>query len=359
MSFLQHLEELRKRLIISIIAVVIGMAIAWPLVPTVQKIITRPLNEPSITQKWHYAIESFVLQKFPNAAKNFGLEQPEPPKVNPHKLNYMAPLEPFFVQMKISLISGLALAFPLILYQMWLFFAPALYPKERKIVVFFIPLGTVAFILGDLFFLHLVWPLVISFSLRYESEFLFSMLTGLALAFPVVLYQIWLFFAPALYPQEKKYVYFFIPFGTLAFVLGDFFCLNLVWPLIIRFSLAYESDFLFSMLNLTAFVNFCLRLLILFGLIFELPLILLILARVGLVEVDLLRRHRRTAILLSAVVAAFHADVLTMMAIAIPIYLMYELSILTVRLFGRPAPREDEEAEPLPAETGLGPPSSS
>ncbi|MFI5331216.1 MAG: twin-arginine translocase subunit TatC [Desulfobaccales bacterium] len=287
MSFLEHLEELRKRLIISIIAVVIGMAIAWPLVPTVQKIITRPLNEPSITQRWHYAIESFVLQKFPNAAKNFGLEQPEPPKVNPHKLNYMAPLEPFFVQMKISLISGLALAFPLILYQMWLFFAPALYPKERRIVVFFIPLGTVAFILGDLFFLHLVWPLVISFSLRYES------------------------------------------------------------------------DFLFSMLNLTSFVNFCLRLLILFGLIFELPLILLILARVGLVEVDFLRRQRRTAILLSAVVAAFHADVLTMMAIAIPIYLMYELSILTVRLFGRPAPREDEEAEPLPAETGLGPPSSS
>ncbi len=287
MSFLEHLEELRKRLIISIIAVVIGMAIAWPLVPTVQKIITRPLNEPSITQRWHYAIESFVLQKFPNAAKNFGLEQPEPPKVNPHKLNYMAPLEPFFVQMKISLISGLALAFPLILYQMWLFFAPALYPKERKIVVFFIPLGTVAFILGDLFFLHLVWPLVISFSLRYES------------------------------------------------------------------------DFLFSMLNLTSFVNFCLRLLILFGLIFELPLILLILARVGIVEVDFLRRQRRTAILLSAVVAAFHADVLTMMAIAIPIYLMYELSILTVRLFGRPAPREDDEAEPLPAETGLGPPSSS
>ncbi|MCL4503367.1 MAG: twin-arginine translocase subunit TatC [Deltaproteobacteria bacterium] len=287
MSFLEHLEELRKRLIISIIAVVICMGVAWPLVPSIQKIITRPLNEPSITQKWHFAIESFVLRKFPNAAKNFGLQKPEPPKVSPHKLNYMAPLEPFFVQMKISLISGLALAFPLILYQMWLFFAPALYPKERKIVVFFIPLGTVAFILGDLFFLHLVWPLVISFSLRYESEFLFSML------------------------------------------------------------------------NLTSFVNFCLRLLILFGLIFELPLILLILARVGIVEVDFLRRQRRLAILLSAVIAAFHADVLTMMAIAIPIYLMYELSILTVRFFGHPAPRDDEDVAPLPVETGLGPPSAS
>lgn len=282
MSFLEHLEELRKRLIICIFAVVIGMGIAWPLVPTVQKIITRPLYEPSITQQWHYAIESFLLRKFPDAAKGFGLEKPEPPKVNPHKLNYMAPLEPFFVQMKISLITGLALAFPMILYQLWLFFAPALYPKEKKIAFFFIPIGTVAFILGDLFFLNLVWPLVISFSLRYESEFLFSML------------------------------------------------------------------------NLTHFVNFCLRLLLLFGLIFELPLILLILARTGVVELDFLRRQRRLAFLLSAVVAAFHADVLTMMAIAIPIYGMYEISILTVRIFGRPARAEEEE--PVPAESGLGPP---
>jgi sec-independent protein translocase protein TatC len=197
----------------------------------------------------------------------------------------MAPLEPFFVQMKIAMITGLALAFPIMLYQMWLFFAPALYPKEKKIIYYFLPIGTVAFILGDIFFLKLVWPLIISFSLRYESEFLFSML------------------------------------------------------------------------NLTQFVNFCLRLLLLFGLIFELPLILLVLARVGIVRVNFLRRQRRVAILLSAVVAAFHADVLTMGAIAVPLYGMYELSILTVRLFGGPYCR-DEDLEPatVPAETGLGPP---
>jgi sec-independent protein translocase protein TatC len=144
----------------------------------------------------------------------------------------------------------------------------------------------------------------------------------------------------------------------VAFILGDLFFLHLVWPLVISFSLRYESAYLYSMLNLTSFVNFCLRLLLIFGLIFELPLILLILARVGLVEVDFLRRQRRLAILLSAVIAAFHADVLTMGAIAIPIYLMYELSILTVRLFGRPRPREAGEAAEVPVETGLGPPSA-
>jgi sec-independent protein translocase protein TatC len=286
MSFLEHLEELRHRLIVCVVAALICMAIAWPLVPTVQRSITQPLQEPSVTQQWSYALESWIVQKFPDPAQRLGL-QPEPPKVNPHRLNYMAPLEPFFVQMKIAMITGLALAFPIILYQMWLFFAPALYPKERKIIYYFLPIGTVAFILGDLFFLKLVWPLIISFSLRYESEFLFSML------------------------------------------------------------------------NLTQFVNFCLRLLLLFGLIFELPLILLILARVGIVRVNFLCRQRRVAILLSAVVAAFHADVLTMGAIAIPLYGMYELSILTVRLFGGPHCR-DEDLEPaaVPAETGLGPPSA-
>jgi sec-independent protein translocase protein TatC len=284
MSFLEHLEELRHRLIICVVAVLICMAIAWPLVPTVQRAITRPLQEPSVTQQWSYDLESWVIQKYPDLAYRLGLH-PVPPKVNPHRLNYMAPLEPFFVQMKIAMITGLALAFPVILYQMWLFFAPALYPKEKKIICFFLPIATVAFILGDLFFLKLVWPLIISFSLRYESEFLFSML------------------------------------------------------------------------NLSQFVNFCLRLILLFGLIFELPLILLILARVGIVRVNFLRRQRRVAILLSAVVAAFHADVLTMGAIAIPLYGMYELSILTVRLFGGPYCREEDlEPAPVPAETGLGPP---
>lgn len=284
MSFLEHLEELRRRLIVCAITLLICTGIAWPLVPTVQQFITRPLQEPSITQKWSYSLESWAAQKFPDLAKRWGVA-PEPPKVNPHKLNYMAPLEPFFVQMKISLITGLALAFPILLYQLWLFFAPALYPRERKAVYYFVPIGTVAFILGDLFFLKLVWPLIISFSLRYESEFLYSML------------------------------------------------------------------------NLTQFVNFCLRLLLLFGLIFELPLILIILSRVGIVQVDALKRQRRLAILLSAVVAAFHADILTMIAIAIPIYAMYELSILGVRLFGGPARQADVgEPAPVAAETGLGPP---
>jgi sec-independent protein translocase protein TatC len=282
MSFLEHLEELRRRLIISLVALVIGMVVAWPLAPTVQRFIQRPLREPSLTQKWHHSMASWVSRTFPNLARSAGVD-PSPPKVAPHKLNYMAPLEPFFVQMKVALV------------------------------------------------------------------------TGLGLAFPVILYQFWLFISPALYPREKRYVYFLIPFGTVAFFLGGLFFIYFVWPLIISFSLAYESDILFSMLNLTQYVNFCLRLVLLFGLIFQLPLIMLLLFRAGIVTVEALRRQRRLAILLSAVVAAFHADVVTMTMIAIPIYAMYELSILLIRLVGGQPSEEVTEAA-VPATTNPGPP---
>jgi sec-independent protein translocase protein TatC len=283
MSFLEHLQELRQRLIVCIVALFIGAAAAWPLSSTVQRFIQRPLTEPSVVQKLQYHVASWAHRKFPDLSRRLGLD-PQPPQVTPHKLNYMAPLEPFFVQMRVSLI------------------------------------------------------------------------TGFALAFPVILYQLWLFFAPALYPHEKKYVYIFLPFGTVAFLLGDLFFLYLVWPLIISFSLAYESELLFSMLNLSQYVNFCLRLLLLFGLVFELPLVILVLNRLGVVTADFLRRQRRLAVLLSALVAAFHADVVTMTVVAIPIYAMYEISILVIRLFGRESQEEPAVAPDAAKAPGLEPP---
>lgn len=281
MPFLEHLEELRRRLIISLIALVIGMALAWPFSLSALKVIQRPLTQPSLIKQMHHSLTAYIQRQFPDLAQRFNIEPPDLSSVS-RKLNYMAPLEPFFVQIKISLILG---------------------------VVF---------------------------------------------SLPVILYQVWLFIAPGLRPAEKRYVYLFVPIGTLAFILGDLFFLYLVWPVIVAFSLGYESDTLFAMLNLSQYVNFNLRLLLLFGLIFELPLILLVLARIGLVQVEFLVKHRRVAILLSAVVAAFHADVLTMTMIAVPLYGMYELSILVIRLLGGPRSRS-AATENLPVSTNKNP----
>ncbi len=276
MPFLDHLQELRQRLIISLIALFIGMGLAWTFAMSALTVIQRPLTQPSLVKRLHYNLVTRLGESFPQLAAKI---QVDPPTVDTtsRRLNYMAPLEPFFVQMKLSLIMGFILALPVILYQTWRFIAPGLYPHERKYVYIFIPVGTVAFVVGDLFFLYIVWPLIVAFSLGYES--------------------------PTLYP----------------------------------------------LLNLTQYVNFCLRLLLLFGLIFELPLILLILARLGVVKLDFLVRQRRLAILLSLIVAAFHADVITMIMVALPLYGMYEISILVIRLLGQRLAPQTETAPEEPS----------
>ncbi|HUJ64564.1 MAG TPA: twin-arginine translocase subunit TatC, partial [Acidimicrobiales bacterium] len=114
----------------------------------------------------------------------------------------------------------------------------------------------------------------------------------------------------------------------------------------INFSLSYEAEGLRSWFNLTAYINFCLRLILIFGLVFELPVVAAILARVGLITSRFLARQRKFAVLASAIVAAFHADLVTMFVVWVPLYLMYEVSIWVVRIFAR---KKSAVVEPVPA----------
>jgi sec-independent protein translocase protein TatC len=140
-----------------------------------------------------------------------------------------------------------------------------------------------------------------------------------------------------------------IPFVTAAsftFCVGAMFFLIVIWPVIINFSLSYESEGLQSWFNISAYVNFCLRLILMFGLIFELPVLTLILARFGFVSYEFLAPKRKYALLASAIVAAFHADLITMFVIMIPLYLMYEVSVWVALIFGKKRPVAEPE---LPA----------
>jgi sec-independent protein translocase protein TatC len=135
----------------------------------------------------------------------------------------------------------------------------------------------------------------------------------------------------------------FVTTATINFCIGALFFLVIIWPVIINFSLSYEAEGLRSWFNLSAYVNFCLRLILIFGLIFELPIISLLLSRMGLVTAKLLAKHRKYALLASSIVAAFHADLVTMFVVMVPLYLMYEVSIWVAFLFGKKM--RDEAAE--------------
>ena len=116
--------------------------------------------------------------------------------------------------------------------------------------------------------------------------------------------------------------------------------------MIINFSLSYEAEGLQSWFNISAYINFCLRLILVFGLIFELPILTLLLSRFGLVSYRLLAPKRKYALLASSVVASFHADLITMFVIMIPMYLMYEISIWVAWIFGK---KGEAAAVPVPA----------
>ncbi|HEX5772754.1 MAG TPA: twin-arginine translocase subunit TatC, partial [Geomobilimonas sp.] len=264
--FIEHLVELRRRLIIIVVAVVIGMGLAWNFSDDLLNFVEKPLSGQTYLTEIKKRVYGEVKQRYPGVYTRYQLDKEISATVRERRLNYSAPLEPFFIQCKISVIAGFILALPIVFYQLWLFIAPGLTIKEKRLVFPFVTVSTISFCVGALFFLIIIWPVIINFSLSYESQ-------GLQ-----------------------------------------------------------------SWFNLSAYINFCLRLILVFGLIFELPILALLLTRLGIVNYDLLARNRKYALLASSIIAAFHADLITMFVIMVPLYLMYEVSVWVALLFGRKKP---------------------
>jgi sec-independent protein translocase protein TatC len=173
----------------------------------------------------------------------------------------------------------------------------------------------------------------------FITYFKISIVAALFLAAPVILYEIWMFVAPGLYEREKRFVLPFIIMGSLCFIGGALFCYYVVMPTVYRFFVSYAADFIIPMPDLKSYMSMTLKMLIIFGVIFQLPLLTLILARAGILNTRILTSKRRYAVLgifiLSAVITP--PDVASQLLMAIPLWGLYELSIIIVRLFGRKA----------------------
>jgi sec-independent protein translocase protein TatC len=263
MPFIGHLVELRKRLIVIITAIIIGMGVSWNFSTSLLNFIEKPLTGKTYLTEIKKRVYDKVKERYPAVYSHYQLGKEAPADNNDRRLNYSAPLEPFFIQCKISMIAGFIIVLPVVFHQIWLFIAPGLTRKEKRMVVPFVTVSSVSFCVGAMFFLIVIWPVIINFSLSYETA-------GLR-----------------------------------------------------------------SWFNMSAYVNFCMRLILIFGLIFELPIISLLLSRMGIVNYRMLAGKRKYALLASSIIAAFHADLITMFVIMIPLYMMYELSIWVSLLFGK------------------------
>ena len=240
MPFLDHLEELRWRLIWSLLAFMVGVIIAFALL-----------------------MRGDVIAV---------LEQPILPHLNGQRLVYTHPGDPFKIVLSISLVLGAILALPVIVYQIWSFLAPALYRHEKRLIIPVFMGGTVLFLAGVAMAYFVALPLTLGFLMNFQAASLDPMITA-----------------------------------------ADYF-------------------------------SFATSMALAFGVVFELPMVIVALTAFGIVTPMLLNKYRRHAIVACAVVSAVITPgdlISTTIALAIPLYLLYELSVvLSIGVYRRRLKRE-------------------
>ena len=146
---------------------------------------------------------------------------------------------------------------------------------------------------------------------------------------PFSFYQLWAFIAPGLYREEKRAVLPLAFFSSIFFLAGAAFCFFLVFPIAFQFFMGFATDTIVPMISVEEYLSFALKLLLAFGLVFEMPLFAYFLSRFGILTPDFMRRSRRYAILVIFIVAAILTppDVFSQCLMAIPMLLLYEVSI--------------------------------
>ena len=234
MPFFDHLEELRWRLLYVVIALAIGAGIGFWVV-------------------MEYDVLGLLID-------------PIKPFLGDSRLKYLSPTEPFIITLKLGILLGFVLAAPIIIYQVWAFFAPALLPSEKRVIIPSLYLGLVLFA------------------------------AGVAMAYKIVL------------------------------------------PVTLQFTMSFQTESLEQAIVISAYLAVVTRLLLAFGVVFELPVVILILSALGLVTPEFLASKRRHAIVAIAVLASVitPGDVLTVtLMMMIPLFLLYELSIVLSRLVVR------------------------
>lgn len=172
---------------------------------------------------------------------------------------------------------------------------------------------------------------------KFMAHIKIAFVMGLLLSAPYWLYQVWSFIAPALYKKEKKVAAGFIFFGTVQFAMGLAFSYFIVLPMAFKFLMTFGGDVDKPMITIDHYLGFLTQTAVVFGLCFQLPVVISLLGFLGLVSQRFLKEKRRYAVLVIAVVSAIAAppDALSMILLLVPMWVLYELSVVLVGIFER------------------------
>ena len=176
-----------------------------------------------------------------------------------------------------------------------------------------------------------------------------TMMAALMVALPVVLYQVWAFVAPGLYSHEKKLVLPLVVSSTILFIAGVAFCYFFVFGKVFTFIQSFATKSITAAPDIEAYLSFVLTMFVAFGAAFEVPIVVVVLARMGLVSIEKLKSFRGYFIVLAFIVAAVITppDIVSQLALAIPMCLLYEVGIWAAQLFIKhtKAPEDAQERE--------------
>ena len=153
---------------------------------------------------------------------------------------------------------------------------------------------------------------------------------GLFLSSPVILYQVWRFVSAGLKVNERKYVLIFGPISFIFFIVGCAFGYFVIVPLGIKFLLSFSTDFITPMISISKYISFLGLLTLVFGLVFQLPSVMLFLTKLRIIDSKFLSQRRREAIVIIFIAAAILTppDVITQVLMALPLIILYELGII-------------------------------
>lgn len=171
------------------------------------------------------------------------------------------------------------------------------------------------------------------------------LMTAFLLALPVVLYQVWAFVAPGLYSHEKKLVLPLVVSSTLLFMVGVAFCYLFVFGQVFKFIQSFAPKSITAAPDIEAYLSFVLTMFVAFGLAFEVPIVVIVLARMNVVTVEKLKDFRSYFIVLAFIIAAIVTppDVVSQLALAIPMCILYEIGIWAAQLFIKHTQAPDAE----------------
>ncbi|HJX34450.1 MAG TPA: twin-arginine translocase subunit TatC [Desulfatiglandales bacterium] len=228
---------------------------------------------------------------------------------------------------------------------------------RERLIKSFIAVGVgcvIGYIFKEELFNLLLWPLKdllpegegLIFTGLTEMFFTYlktAFIAGILFASPVVFYQIWMFIAPGLYQHEKRYIIPFVFFSTVLFVGGALFGYFIVFPMGFKFFLGYSNEYIQALPSVKKYFSISYKLLLAFGIVFQLPLLIFFMSKMGVVTVDFLRRRRPFAVLAAFIIGAILTppDIISQFMMAVPLIILYEIGIIVAMIGGGKKPAAD------------------